>query len=186
MKQEGDVVPSVLFKTRVRDENVEGPNPYRWEVVASRDYFDNKRVIVFGLPGAFTPTCSTFQLPDFEELYPNFVRDGIDAIYCVSVNDAFVMNAWARDQELKNVTVIPDGSGVFTREMGMLVDKDNLGFGKRSWRYAMVVNNNVIEKMFCEEGKTDNLDDDPYEASKPQNILAYCSQVADQNEEDAA
>lgn len=174
MIRNGDTVPSVLFNTRVRDEAIEGPNPYRWEVVSSRDYFDGKRVILFGLPGAFTPTCSTYQLPDFEKLYPEFVELGIDAIYCISVNDAFVMNAWAKDQQLQNVKVIPDGSGVFTRDIGMLVAKDNLGFGQRSWRYAMVVNDGVVEALFQEPGMTDNLDSDPYEISTPQNILAYC------------
>jgi len=174
MIRRGETVPSVLFNTRVRDESIEGPNPYRWEVVSSGDYFDGKRVILFGLPGAFTPTCSTYQLPDFERLYPEFVELGIDAIYCISVNDAFVMNAWAKDQQLQNVKVIPDGSGVFTREIGMLVAKDNVGFGQRSWRYAMVINDGVVEALFKEPGMTDNLDADPYEISTPQNLLAYC------------
>ena len=133
-------VPHTIFHTRVRDESIGGPNPYRWEKVSTDDYFKGKKVILFSLPGAFTPTCSTYQLPDFEKLYPEFKNLGIDEIYCISVNDAFVMNAWAKSQDIKNVKVIPDGSGDFTRQMGMLVKKDNVGFGMRSWRYAAIIN----------------------------------------------
>ncbi|WEX07902.1 peroxiredoxin [Chelativorans sp. AA-79] len=167
----GRKVPQVTFRTRVRDESIEGPNPYRWEDKTSADYFAGKRVILFSLPGAFTPTCSTYQLPDFEKLHEEFKAEGIDAIYCVSVNDAFVMNAWGRAQDIKNVGLIPDGSGEFTRKMGMLVAKDNLGFGMRSWRYAAVIDDGVVEMWFEEEGFSDNCDTDPYGVSSPQNIL---------------
>jgi len=167
------VLPGVVFKTRVRDESIQGPNPYRWEDKTSYDYFGNKRVVIFSLPGAFTPTCSTYQLPDFEKLYDEFKAAGIDEIYCISVNDAFVMNAWAKQQNIQKVKVIPDGSGRFTEAMGMLVDKDNLGFGWRSWRYAAVVNNGVVEKWFEEPGKRDNADSDPYGETSPQNILKW-------------
>ena len=167
----GRKVPSVTFRTRVRDEAVGGANPFRWQDVSSADYFGGKRVILFSLPGAFTPTCSTFQLPDFEKLFPEFQAEGVDTIYCMSVNDAFVMNAWAKSQNLENVKVIPDGSGEFTRKMGMLVAKDNLGFGMRSWRYAAIINDGVIEQWFEEEGYSDNCDSDPYSVSSPQNIL---------------
>lgn len=168
-----EVVPSVVFKTRVRDESIEGPNPYRWEDVTSFDYFGGKRVVIFSLPGAFTPTCSTYQLPGFEGNYAEFQALGIDEIYCVSVNDAFVMNAWAKSQGIVNVKVIPDGSGEFTAEMGMLVDKDNLGFGQRSWRYAAVIDNGRIEQMFIEPGMEDNCPVDPYGETSPENVLAY-------------
>ena len=164
-------VPQVTFRTRVRDESIEGPNPYRWEDVTTDDYFAGHRVIVFSLPGAFTPTCSTYQLPDFEKLYGEFAVEGIDHIYCISVNDAFVMNAWARDQGLRHVEVIPDGNGEFTRKMGMLVDKSNLGFGMRSWRYAMLVDDGEIVEMWPEPGFADNAEDDPYGESSPQTIL---------------
>jgi peroxiredoxin len=164
-------VPNVTFRTRVRDESVGGPNPYRWQDRTTDDYFKGKKVVVFSLPGAFTPTCSTYQLPGFEDNYEKFQAKGIDAIYCVSVNDAFVMNAWAKQQNLRHVEVIPDGSGKFTRLMGMLVDKDNLGFGRRSWRYAMLVNDGVIEKMWVEPGLSDNCETDPYGETSPENIL---------------
>ncbi len=174
---EGDelkkIVPSVIFKTRVRDDSIEGPNPYRWEDVTSFDLFANKRVVLFSLPGAFTPTCSTYQLPGFEEKFAEFKALGIKDIYCVSVNDAFVMNAWAKAQKIKKVKVIPDGSGKFTRKMGMLVYKDNLGFGERSWRYACVVNNGKIEKWFIEPGAEDNCPVDPYGETSPENILSW-------------
>lgn len=167
----GKNVPSVTFRTRVRDEAIGGPNPFRWEDKTSADFFGGKRVVLFSLPGAFTPTCSTYQLPDFEKLFGEFQAEGIDEIYCISVNDAFVMNAWGKSQNLANVKLIPDGSGEFTRKMGMLVAKDNLGFGMRSWRYAAVVNNGQVEKWFEEEGFSDNCDSDPYGVSSPQNIL---------------
>ena len=174
MIEEGKKVPkTVVFKTRVRDESVGGSNPYRWEDVKSGDLFKRKRVVLFSLPGAFTPTCSTYQLPDFEKLYPDFKKHGIKAIYCVSVNDAFVMNAWVKTQNLENVQVIPDGSGLFTKKMGALVKKDNLGFGLRSWRYAAVVKNGVIEKLFVEPGLEHNCAADPYGETSPQNVLKW-------------
>ncbi len=167
----GKKVPFVTFRTRIRDEFIEGPNPFRWEDKSSDDYFKGKKVVLFSLPGAFTPTCSTFQLPDFEKLFEEFKAEGIDDIYCISVNDAFVMNAWAKAQGVENVKVIPDGSGEFTRKMGMLVAKDNLGFGMRSWRYGAVVNDGHVEQWFEEEGFADNCESDPYGVSSPQNIL---------------
>lgn len=166
-------LPNVIFKTRVRDESIGGDNPYRWDDVTTQELFGNKRCILFSLPGAFTPTCSTYQLPDFEKLYSEFQEQGIDEIYCLSVNDSFVMNKWAQDQGLKNVKVIPDGSAIFTTFMNMDVKKDNLGFGVRSWRYACIVDNMSIEKSFIEPGKEDNADGDPYGESSPQNILSY-------------
>jgi peroxiredoxin len=175
MKYEGTKAPNVTFKTRVRDESVGGPNPYRWEDVTSKEIFKDKRVLVFALPGAFTPTCSEHQLPGFEKGYKQFKQHGIDEVYCLSVNDAFVMFNWGKSQKLKNVKLLPDGSGLFTKKMGMLVKKDNLGFGERSWRYAMIVNNGVIEKMFIEKGKKNNIDSDPYGVSSPENVFNYVS-----------
>ena len=169
----GTKLPKVTFRTRVRDEAVEGPNPFRWEDKNTDDFFSGKRVILFSLPGAFTPTCSTYQLPGFEEGFDDFKSQGIDEIYCMSVNDSFVMNKWAEAQDLKNVKVIPDGSGEFTRKMGMLVDKDNLGFGMRSWRYAAIVNDGQVEAWFEEPGLMDNCPDDPYGESSPENVMDY-------------
>ena len=168
-----EVVPSVVFKTRVRDESIEGPNPFRWEDVTSFDLFGGKRVVLFSLPGAFTPTCSTYQLPGFEENYEKFQALGVDEIYCVSVNDAFVMNCWATQQGVKNVKMIPDGSAEFTRGMRMTVQKDNLGFGERSWRYACIIENGKILKWFIEPGMEDNAEGDPYGQTDPVLILEY-------------
>lgn len=169
----GRVLPDVTFRTRVRDDSIGGDNPYRWQDMTTADYFAGKRVILFSLPGAFTPTCSTFQLPGFEQMAPEFRAMGVDEIYCMSVNDSFVMNAWAKSQNLENVKVIPDGSGTFTREVGMLVDKDNLGFGFRSWRYAMVVDDGTVEVLLRESGLTDNAEDDPYEFTTPESVMNY-------------
>ncbi|MBK4730827.1 peroxiredoxin [Oxynema sp. CENA135] len=166
-------VPDVVFKTRVRDESVEGPNPFRWQDRTTQDIFGGKRVVLFSLPGAFTPTCSSNHLPRYEELYDEIRAQGVDEIVCLSVNDAFVMFQWGKQQGVKNVFLLPDGSGDFTRGMGMMVAKDNLGFGDRSWRYSMVVNDGKIEKMFIEPGKEDNCPTDPYEVSDADTMLNY-------------
>ena len=165
------IVPNIVFHTRVRDDSIEGDNPFTWKDVTSHELFAGRRILIFSLPGAFTPTCSTYQLPDFERLYDDFKAKGIEEIYCVSVNDSFVMNKWAQDQNLNNVKVIPDGSGLFTHGMGMLVSKDNLSFGQRSWRYAAVIDNCEVEQIFEEPGKMDNCPDDPYGETSPQTIL---------------
>ena len=169
----GRSLPNVTFRTRVRDESIEGPNPFRWQDMKTDDYFAGRRVILFSLPGAFTPTCSTYQLPGFEQNYEEFKSLGIDDIYCMSVNDAFVMNAWSLNQGLRNVKVIPDGNGHFSESLGMLVGKYNLGFGKRSWRYAAIVKDSIIEAWFEEPGYSNECETDPYGESSPENLLKY-------------
>ncbi len=166
-------VPSVVFKTRVRDESIPGPNPFRWQDRTTEELFAGKRVVVFSLPGAFTPTCSTSHLPRYEELYTEFKALGVDEVICISVNDAFVMYQWGKQQGANHVFLLPDGNGEFTRKMGMLVDKSNLGFGMRSWRYAMVVNDCQIEKIFIEAEFGDNCPTDPFEVSDADTMLAY-------------
>jgi peroxiredoxin len=166
-------IPSVTFKTRVRDESVEGPNPFRWQDRTSEEIFAGRKVVLFALPGAFTPTCSTSHLPRYEELHDEFVAAGIDEVICLSVNDAFVMYQWGKAQGADKVTLLPDGSGTFTRLMGMLVDKDNLGFGYRSWRYSMLVEDGEIAKLFEEPGRQDNAEGDPFEVSGADDMLAY-------------
>jgi peroxiredoxin (alkyl hydroperoxide reductase subunit C) len=166
-------VPHTVFKTRVRDESVEGPNPFRWQDQTTEDIFGGRKVVVFALPGAFTPTCSSTHLPRYEELYDEFKALGVDDIYCVSVNDAFVMFQWSKSIGAKNVKMLPDGNGEFTRKMGMLVNKENLGFGMRSWRYAMVVEDGVIQKMFIEPDFGDNCPTDPFEVSDADTVLAW-------------
>ena len=164
MRKEQYQVPQVAFVFRENGEFI---------TRTSADLFDGKRVVIFSLPGAFTPTCSAYQLPGFEERFEEFVQLGIDDIYCISVNDGFVMNAWGKDQDIEKVKLIPDGNAYFTRSMGYLVSKSNLGFGERSWRYAAVVNDGIIEKIFAEEGFRDNADTDPYEESTPEKVLEY-------------
>lgn len=170
---EGKPVPQVTFKTRVRDESVGGSNPYRWQDVTSDEIFKGKKVVVFGLPGAFTPTCDSTHAPGYEAKYDEFKAQGVDEVICLSVNDAFVMKAWADKLGLKNVRMLPDGNADFTKGMGMLVKKENLGFGNRSWRYSMVVQDGVIEKIFIEPGFTDNCVPDPFEVSDADTILNY-------------
>jgi peroxiredoxin len=164
MRKEGYQIPQVEFVFRESGEFVNRK---------SSELFDGKRVVIFSLPGAFTPTCSAYQLPGFEEKYEDFQELGIDEIYCISVNDGFVMNAWEQDQNIQNVKLIPDGNAYFTRSMGMLVSKSNLGFGERSWRYAAVVENGIIEKLFVEAGQRDNADSDPYEETTPEKVYEY-------------
>lgn len=166
-------VPHATFKTRVRNDALEGPNPFEWKDLTSEDIFKGRRVVVFALPGAFTPTCSTSHLPRYEELYDEFKALGVDEVICLSVNDAFVMYQWGKSQNVKKVFLLPDGNGEFTRKMGMLVEKQNLGFGARSWRYSMVVNDGEIEKMFVEDGFGDNYPADPFEVSDADTVLEY-------------
>ena len=160
----GQQVPSVTFNTI---------NDGQWQTITTDELFANKTVVVFSLPGAFTPTCSTSHLPRFEELYDEFKAQGVDAIICVSVNDAFVMYQWGKSQNGKNVFLLPDGNGEFTRKMGMLVDKSNLGFGMRSWRYSMYIENGEIKKAFVESDYSDNCPTDPFEVSDADTMLNY-------------
>ena len=164
-----EMVPSVTFHTRGYNEET---GEYFWLDVNTWDLFAGQRVLIFSLPGAFTPTCSTYQLPSFEQLAEEFYAEDIDEIFCMTVNDAFVCNAWGKANNLENVIVIPDGSAKFTEEMQMIVDKDNLGFGRRSWRYACIVDNGTITDWFIEEGKDDNVESDPYLYTDPAYILA--------------
>ena len=159
----GDSLPDVNMPVRVDGEFV---------LLNTTEQFAGKRVVIFALPGAYTPTCSSFQLPGFETMFSQFQEKGVDEVYCLSVNDSFVMNSWFEAQGVQNVRPLPDGNGEFTELVGASVKKANLGFGVRSWRYAMVVNDNVVEHVFAEEGFGDNIDTDPYEVSAPENVLA--------------
>lgn len=157
-------IPDTLLRHRIDGKFVD---------VRTHEVFGGKRVVVFGLPGAFTPTCSTKQLPGFEKLYTDITTLGIDEIYCTSVNDSFVMDAWFNDLGIRYVKPFADGSGHFAAMMNMLVTKTNLGFGLRSWRYATIINNLEIELMREEKGKRDDAEDDPFEISNAEGILEY-------------
>lgn len=173
-------VPDVTFKTRVRNDAIDGPNPFEWKDLTTDEIFKGRNVVLFGLPGAFTPTCSTSHLPRYEELYDEFSALGVNDVVCLSVNDAFVMYQWGQAQKAKNVFVLPDGNGEFTDKMGMAVDKSNLGFGMRSWRYSMYVEDGEIRKIFIEPGFADNCPTDPFEVSDADTMLGYLKQRADQ------
>jgi thioredoxin-dependent peroxiredoxin len=166
-------VPQVTFKTRVRDESVEGSNPFRWQDVTSDEIFKGKKIVLFALPGAFTPTCSSTHLPGYEAKYDEFKPLGVDEVICLSVNDAFVMFQWGKAQGVQKVKLLPDGSCEFTKGMGMLVKKDDLGFGERSWRYSMYVVDGAIKKVFSEAGFMDDCPTDPFEVSDADTMLAY-------------
>jgi glutaredoxin-like protein len=158
--REGDRVPDVRLRARRGDE---------WVDLTSRDLFEGRKVVVFALPGAFTPTCSSAHLPRYDELAPRFRAAGVDDVLCISVNDGFVMEAWSRDQGVREVKLVPDGNGEFTEKMGMLVGKQDLGFGPRSWRYSMLVEDGTIRKMFVEPEKPG----DPYEVSDADTMLRH-------------
>lgn len=166
-------VPDVVFKTRVRNEELGGDNPFEWKDLSSDEIFTGKKVVLFALPGAFTPTCSSTHLPRYEELYDEFARLGVDQVICLSVNDAFTMFQWGRHLGAKNVFMLPDGNGEFTRKMGMLVDKANLGFGMRSWRYSMFVDDGEIKQLFAEPGFSDNCATDPFQVSDADTMLNW-------------
>jgi peroxiredoxin len=159
--------------TNIPDSNFVNRVDGEFQTVSAHNLFRGKRVVVFGLPGAFTPTCSEKQLPGFDTKYNEFTSAGIDSIYCVSVNDGFVMNAWAKELGILNVQLLADGNCEWTDAVGMAVNKLNLGFGRRSWRYAVVINDNEIEKWFIEPGKGNDHPTDPYEVSTPEAVLEY-------------
>lgn len=163
--REGQRVPNVTFRTRKDNQ---------WVDITTNDLFAGKTVVVFSLPGAFTPTCSSTHVPGYNDLAPAFKSNGVDDIVCISVNDTFVMNEWAKDQHADNITMIPDGNGEFTDGMGLLVDKQDLGFGKRSWRYSMLVKDGVIEKMFIEPEEPG----DPFKVSDAETMLKYINPQA--------
>tara|TARA_B100000900_G_C20580800_1_gene717444 strand:+ start:49 stop:606 length:558 start_codon:yes stop_codon:yes gene_type:complete len=170
-------VPYTNFKMREGDNDAVGGCTFiggTWKEVDTPEIFDNKKIIVFALPGAFTPTCSSQQLPGYEKMYDELKAQGIDEIYCLSVNDAFVMNAWFRDEKIEKVKALGDGEGVFTQGMGMLVNKPKQGFGMRSWRYSMLVDNGEVVKLFEEKGKNNSSDDDdPFTVSDAGTILNW-------------
>ncbi len=157
---EGKRVPQATFRTRREHE---------WINLTSDDIFAGKTVVIFSLPGAFTPTCSSSHVPRYNQLAATFKQHGVDEIICVSVNDAFVMNEWQESQKAYNIRFLPDGNGEFTSKMGLLVDKDDLGFGKRSWRYSMLVRDGIVDKLFVEPEKPG----DPYEVSDADTMLEY-------------
>jgi len=169
-------VPEVVFKTRVRDESIGGDNPFRWQDVSTDDIFKGKKIVVLALPGAYTPICSSTHLPGYDKNYQALIEQGVDEVYCLSVNDAFTMFQWSKHLGVENVKMLPDGNGEFTRMMGMLVKKENLGFGERSWRYSMLVEDNKITKLFSEPGQEDNCPDDPFGVSDVDTMLDYLKQ----------
>lgn len=163
-------IPEVVFKMRFYNKE---QDKYVWDSCNSIDIFKNKRVILMSIPGAFTPKCTTFELPEYEMEYENFKNYNIDEVFCLSVNDAFVMNYWGKNLGIQKIKLIPDGNGEFTKKMNKLVQKFNLGFGYRSWRYTAIINDCVIEKSFDEDNMIDNSEEDPYEKTKPIHILNY-------------
>lgn len=189
--KDGDAVPKVTFKARVRDESIPGPNPFTWKDVTSEALFKGKRAVVFSLPGAFTPTCSSTHLPGYEKEYETFKKLGVDEVYCLSVNDAFVMRQWGISQGLekedkdgsnplnpgnfKKVKLLPDGAALFTRGMGLnVVWEKERGFGERSWRYSAVINDMKVEKIFIEGGSPkEDYGPDPFEVSDATTMLNY-------------
>ena len=166
-------VPEALFRTRVRNDALEGLNPFEWKDVSTDDVFANRKIVLFALPGAFTPACSDSHLPGYETHYDAFLETGVDQVVCLSVNDAFVMFQWAKAQNIEKLFMLPDGNGEFTRKMGMLVERTNQGLGMRSWRYSMYVVNGEIQKLFAEPGFQDNPPGVPLQVSDAETILAY-------------
>ncbi|MDU8913292.1 peroxiredoxin [Aestuariicoccus sp. MJ-SS9] len=166
-------VPDAVFHTRVRNPALGGDNPFEWKTQTTADIFAGKRIVVFALPGAFTPACSDSQLPGYERLHDDFTSLGIDRVICLAVNDAFVMFQWAKSRDVEKVFMLPDGNGEFTRKMGMLVDRSDHGMGLRSWRYSMLVEDCAIRKIFAEPGLRDNPDGVPLERSSAEIMLDY-------------
>jgi|TARA_R110000803_G_scaffold42597_2_gene91243 peroxiredoxin len=162
--------PQVTFKTRIQTDEAPG---FAWQDMKTSEMFNGRRVVLVALPGAFTPTCSSTHLPGYEGSYKEIRDLGIDEVYCISVNDSFVMNSWFKSLAIENVVPVPDGAAEFTRKMGFLIDKSNIGFGYRSWRYSMVIDNGIVEQMFIEPGFNDNVDGDPFTVSDAQTMVQY-------------
>lgn len=164
------IVPNVTFKTRTQIDEQPG---FKWQDITSHDIFTDKTVVIFALPGAFTPTCSSTHLPGYEERYNDLKKQGVDEVYCLSVNDSFTMNSWFKSMGIEDVKALPDGTGEFTRKMGMLVSKDNLGFGLRSWRYSMLVKSGEIVQQFVEPGLMDECPSDPFMVSDAETMYEF-------------
>lgn len=171
------LAPDVTLHTRVRNDEIDGDNPFDWKIVKTSELFEDKKVLIIGLPGAFTPTCSNSQLPGFESIYPDLLSHGIDEVYCTSVNDAFVMYQWKKQLGVENIEMLPDGNGDFAKGMNMLVDKTNLGFGKRSWRYVALIENCRIKYIWEEDDFMDNCPTDPYDTTTPERVLNDLKQM---------
>ncbi|MER8376010.1 peroxiredoxin [Mesorhizobium sp. M1409] len=167
------IVPNISFHTRVRNDALEGPNPFEWKTITSDEIFSGRNIVLFGLPGAFTPACSESHLPGFEQNYDDFREVGVDEVVCVAVNDAFVMYQWAKARGVQKVRMLPDGNGDFTRQMGMLVQQTSNGMGLRSWRYSMHVVDGEIRSIFTEPGLTDNSDGLSVTVSDAATMLSY-------------
>ena len=166
--------PLVTFKSRIQIDEAPG---FAWQDMKTSEMFNGRRVVLVALPGAFTPTCSSTHLPGYEAAYKEIRELGIDDVYCISVNDSFVMNSWFKSLSVENIIPVPDGAGEFTRKMGFLVDKSNIGFGYRSWRYSMVIENGIVEQMFIEPGFDDNVEGDPFQVSDANTMIQYLSDV---------
>jgi len=166
-------VPQATFHTRVRNDALDGPNPFEWQEVTAATLFAGQRVVLFGVPGAFTPACSDTHLPGYEARFDAFTALGIDRIICLSVNDAFVMRQWALSRNIERVMMLPDGNGEFTRKMGMLVERTSQGMGLRSWRYSLYADDCAIKQHFIEPGFQDNPSGVPVQVSDTETMLGY-------------
>jgi len=177
-------LPDVTFKVRVRVDS-DKENPFVWKDMTTNDYYKGKKCILFSLPGAFTPTCSSSHLPGYEKYYDDFKNLGVDEVYCLSVNDAFVMRKWGLEQGLeedmtpgsfgfKRVKLIPDGACHFTRGVGMSCTwESERGFGERSWRYSALVIDGVVKKVFIEQPFVQDSEADPFEVSNAETMLSF-------------
>ena len=166
-------VPDSVFHTRVRNESIGGANPFEWKALTTDDVFAGRKVVLFAVPGAFTPACSEHHLPGYERLFDDLISAGADNVICLAVNDAFVMFQWAKNVGASKVFMLPDGNGDFTRKMGMLVTRNSTGMGMRSWRYSMFVEDRQIRKIFIEPGFGDEPPGVPLDLSSAENMLDY-------------
>lgn len=162
-----DGVPAGI--RRVPDAALRVQHGAEWKLLRSGELFAGRMLVVFALPGAFTPTCSSQHLPRYEELAPALRAQGVDAVLCISVNDPYVMAEWGRNQGLREVQLVSDGNGEFTQAMGMLCDDSAKGMGRRSRRYSMLVRDGLIERRFVEP----ETGEDPYEVSDADTMLDH-------------
>ncbi|GAB64671.1 peroxiredoxin [Plasmodium cynomolgi strain B] len=177
--KENDLIPNV--KVMIDVKNMSGTDQpgeeNDFKAIDTHELFKNKKILLISLPGAFTPTCTSKMIPQYESEYDFFIKENkFDDIYCITNNDIFVLKSWFKDMKIKKVKYVSDGNSSFTESMNMLVDKSNFFMGMRPWRFVAIVENNILIKMFQEKDKQHNMQADPYEVSSVAAVKEFLRQ----------
>ncbi|VWU52941.1 1-cys peroxiredoxin, putative [Hepatocystis sp. ex Piliocolobus tephrosceles] len=174
--KENDLIPNVKVMIDVKEMSNEetSKDTSEFQDVDTHELFQNKRILLISLPGAYTPTCTSKMIPEYEKEYDYFINEKkFDDIYCITNNDIYVLKNWFKYMDIKKIKYVSDGNSAFTERMNMLVDKSNFFLGMRPWRYVAIIENNVLKKMFQEENKMHNIQSDPYIVSSLSNVREF-------------